>query len=58
MDRKLKDMFLVTRILAGKADSAIVLGFECTINPQNLMKIVEAIFEIMKILIFSYVNYP
>ena len=27
-----------------------MLGFECTINPQNLIKIVEAIFEKIKIL--------
>ena len=33
----------------GKADSAILLGFECTIDPQNLMQIVGAIFEKMKI---------
>ena len=43
-DRKLKNIFLVRRIFPGKADSAIFLGFECTINPQNLMKIVGAIF--------------
>ena len=36
----------------GKADSAILLRFECTINPQNFMKIVEAIFGKMQILIF------
>ena len=36
----------------GKADSAILLGFECTINLQNLMKIIGAIFEKMKILNF------
>ena len=28
----------------------ILLGFECTINPQNLIKIVGAIFEKIKIL--------
>ena len=44
-------------IFPGKADSAIFLGFEYAINPQNLMKIVGAIFEKMKILIFFYVNY-
>ena len=36
----------------GKTDSIILLGFDCTINPQNLMKIVGAIFAKMKILIF------
>ena len=29
-----------------------MLGFECTINPQNLIKIVRAIFEKFEILIF------
>ena len=39
--RKLK-IFPGTRIFfPGKANSAILLGFECTINLQNLMKIVE-----------------
>ena len=46
-DRKLKKYFLVTRIFPEKADSAIFLGFECTINPQNLKKIVGANFEKM-----------
>ena len=44
-DRKLKTIFLLPRIFPGKADSVILLGFECTINPQNLIKIVWAIFE-------------
>ena len=39
MDRKLK-IFPGTKIFPGKSDSAILLGYECTINPQNLMKIV------------------
>ena len=30
----------------------ILLGFECTVNPQNLIKIVGAIFEEIKILNF------
>ena len=42
-------IFLVSGIFPGKADSAILLRFECTINPQNFMKIVGAIFEKMKI---------
>ena len=50
--RKLKNIFLVRRIFPGKANIAIFLGFECTINPQNLMKIVVAIFEKIKILNF------
>ena len=45
-------MFPVSGIFPGKADSAILLGFECIIIPQNLIKIVGAIFEKMKILNF------
>ena len=57
--QKIKEyIILVTRIFSGKADSAILLGFKRTINPQNLMKIVVAIFEKMKIYFFSHVNYP
>ena len=51
-DRKLKTIFLVSRIFSGKADGAILLGFECTTNTQNLNKIVRAIFEKIEILIF------
>ena len=40
--------YLAYKDFPGKADSAIFLGFECTINLQNLMKIVGAIFEKMK----------
>ena len=58
-DRKLKkNIILVTRIFPGKADSVILLGFECAINPQNLTKIVGAIFENENFKFFSYVNYP
>ena len=32
------------RDFLGKIDSVLFLSFECTINPQNLIKIVEAIF--------------
>ena len=45
MERKLKTIFLVSGIFPGKADSVLLLGFECAINPQNLIKIVRAIFE-------------
>ena len=47
-----KTFFLVSGIFLGKADSVILLGFECTINLQNLIKIVRAIFEKIEILIF------
>ena len=56
--QKLNTIFLVSMIFPEKADSVILLGFECTINTQNLNKIVGAIFEKIEILIFSYVNYP
>ena len=36
--------FLISGIYPGKSISAILLGSECTINPQNLIKIVGAIF--------------
>ena len=41
-----------SRIFPGKAESVMLLCFECTINPQNLIKIVGAIFE--KIKIFNF----
>ena len=47
-----------TEFFSGKADSGILLGFECTINPQNLMKIVGAIFEKIKILYFFLCELP
>ena len=50
--QKIKVIFLVPGIFLGKADSVIFLGFECIINPQNLIKIVRAIFEKNEILIF------
>ena len=48
----LKYIFPVSGIFPGKADSVILLGFQCTINPQNLIKIVKAIFEKFEILVF------
>ena len=51
-EQKTKNNFLVSGIFSGKADSVILLGFECTINTQNLNKIVTAIFEKIKILNF------
>ena len=47
-----KTIFLVSGIFPGKADSVILLGFECTINPQNFIKIVRAIFKKFEILNF------
>ena len=57
-DRKLKTLFLVSGVFPGTADSVISLGFECTINPQNLIKSLEPILRKSKFLIFSHVNYP
>ena len=47
-----KNIFLVSGSLPGKAHSVMLLGFECTINPQNLIKVVGAIFEKIEILNF------
>ena len=47
--RKKLNIFLVSGIFPGKAEGIILLGFECTINPQNLIKIAAAIFEKIKI---------
>ena len=42
--KNLKYFFPVSGIFPGKFASTTLLGFECTINQQNLIKIVEAIF--------------
>ena len=57
-EKKLKFIFPVSGIFSGKADSVILLCFECTINTHNLIKIVVAIFEKIKIFYFFLVNYP
>ena len=56
--QKIKNYFSSFRDFPGKADSVILLGFECTINPQNLIKIVRAIFEKIEILIFFLCELP
>ena len=48
----LKNIILVTRIFKGKADSAILLRFKCTINPQNLMRTVLATLRKLKFYMF------
>ena len=50
--QKIKNYFSSFGDFPGNADSIILLGFECTINEQNLIKIVGAIFE--KIKIFNF----
>ena len=49
-EKNLKYIFPVSGNFPGKGDSVILLGFECTISTQNLIKIVGAIFE--KIIIY------
>ena len=50
--QKIKNYLSSFRDFPGKADNVILLGFEYTINPQNLIKIVGAIFEKFEILNF------
>ena len=57
-DRNLKTIFLVSGIFSRKADSVILLGIECIIKTQNLIKIVGAIFEKMEILNFFLCELP
>ena len=53
---KLNFSFQFQGFFSGKAESVTLLGFACTISPQNLVKIVGAIYE--KIDFFhNYVNY-
>ena len=47
-----KNIFLISGIFLKKIDSVMLLGFKCTLNPQNLIKIVIAIFEKFEILNF------
>ena len=54
----LKNIILLTRIFQGKANSVILLRFECTITPQKLMKIVGAIFGKMKFFVFFLRELP
>ena len=56
--QKIKNYFPSFRDFPGKAESVILLGFECTINSQNLIKIVRAIFEKFEILIFFLCELP
>ena len=46
--QKIKNNVLFSEISPEKADSVILLVFECTINPQNLIETVGAIFEKFK----------
>ena len=55
--QKIKNYFFSFRDFLGKA-GVILLGFKCTINTQNLIKIIRAIFEKMKILNFFFCELP
>ena len=50
--QQIKNYFSSFRDFSGKIRCVILLLFECTINPQNLIKIVGAIFEKIKIVHF------
>ena len=49
---------IVSGIFPGNTDSVILLSFECSTNPQILIKIVRAIFEKFEILIFLLCELP
>ena len=51
-DRKLKTNFLVLGIFPGKANNVILLGFECTINPEIQSKSLEPFLRKSNFLIF------
>ena len=55
---KMKKYYSYKDFFSGKAYYAILLGSECTINPQHFLKIVVAIFEKIKILIFFLCELP
>ena len=57
-DRKLKTIFLVSKIFPRKVYSVILLGFECTINPQNLNKSLEPFLRNSKFWIFFLCELP
>ena len=50
--QKIKNYFSSFRDISGKFECVILLGNECTINSQNLSKIVGAIFEKIEIKFF------
>ena len=56
--QKIKNYSSSFKDFSEKADSVILLGFECTINTQNLNKIVGAIFQKIEILIFFLCELP
>ena len=55
-EQKIKNYFSSFMDFSGKFAIITLLGFECTINPQNVMKIVGAIFEKIEILFDSFLT--
>ena len=55
-EQNIKNHFSSFKDFLGKADSVIFLGFECIINPQNLM-MVGVIFEKINIFNFFLIGY-
>ena len=58
MKKNLKNIFPVSGNFPKKIASTTLLGFERTINPQNLIKIVVAIFEKIFFFIFFLCELP
>ena len=58
--RNLKNIFLLSGIFLAKAGRVVLLGFECrpTINPHNLNKMVETIFEKIDVFYFFWCELP
>ena len=52
--KKVKNYFSSSRDFSRKADSIILLGFKCTINPRNVIEMIRAIFEKIKIVNFFF----
>ena len=46
--QKINNFVSSFRDFPGKTDSVVLMGFECTINPENVIKIVGVIFEKIK----------
>ena len=57
-DRELKNIFLVSGIFSGKVYSAMLVGLRMYYKLAKFNQIVGAIFDKMKILIFSSCELP
>ena len=56
--KKIFKIFFKFEVFPGKSDSIILLTFECTINPQNLIEVVRAFLRKSKFLIFLLCELP